>query len=237
MEQRGVFPLVPIQQVNVYSAIREQLSGMIEQGGYRPGDRLPSERQLAAALGVSRVAIREGLKVLESAGRVEIRRGAGTFVVYTGTDPIAASLRPAGPIDRSWLVQLIELRAGIEEKIVQLAAARAGDADVARLDEVLRRNEGDLPQSAEPGSLNLLFEAELARLSGNSLLIALQRAVHELWIDAWSRLGLTPDHKDLLHDEHVKILDAVRRHDVAGAATAMARHVDRELPLEQGAPS
>jgi GntR family transcriptional repressor for pyruvate dehydrogenase complex len=237
VEQRGVFPLVPIQQVSVYSAVREQLSGLIEQGGYRPGDRLPSERQLAEALGVSRVAIREGLKVLESAGRVEIRRGAGTFVLYTGTDPIAASLLPEGPIDRSWLVQLIALRAAIEEKIVQLAVVRADGADVERLGEVLRRNEHDLPQSAEPGSLNLLFEAELARISGNSLLMAVQRAVHELWIDAWSRLGLTPDHKDLLHDEHVKILDAVRRHDVVEAVTAMACHVDRELPLDQGAPS
>lgn len=236
MEQRGIFPLVPIRQVDVYSAIREQLSALIERGGYVPGDRLPSERQLAEALGVSRVAVREGLKVLESAGRVEIRRGSGAFVVYTGTDPIAASLLAGGQVDRPWLAQLIELRAAIEEKIVQLAARRATDADVERLREVLRRNEEELPESPETGSLNLLFEAELGRIARNPLLIAIQRAVHELWVDAWGRLGLTPDHKDVLHDEHRKILEMVRRQEAAGAVAAMTRHVDRELALGKGAP-
>lgn len=236
MEQRAVFPLVPIQHVDVYSAVRQQLSSLIEHGEYQPGDRLPAERQLAEALGVSRVAVREGLKVLESAGRVEIRRGAGAFVVYTGTDPIAASLLAGATIDREWLAHLIEVRAGIEEKIVALAAGRASGADVERLRDVLQRNEEELPQSAEAGSLSLLFEAELGRIARNPLLMALQRAVHELWVDVWSRLGLTPDRKDVLHDEHAKILDAVRRHDAVGAVTAMARHVDRELPLDQGAP-
>lgn len=236
MEQRGIFPLVPIRQIDVYSAIREQLSALIERGGYAPGDRLPSERQLAEALGVSRVAIREGLKVLEFAGRVQIRRGSGVFVVYTGTDPIAASLLAGRPIDRPWLVHLIELRAGIEEKVVQLAARRATAADVDRLREVLQRNEEELPESPEPGSLNMLFEAELARVAGNPLLTAIQRAVHELWVDAWGRLGLTPDHKDVLHDEHRKILELVRTRDAAGAVAAMTRHVDRELPPgEEGA--
>jgi GntR family transcriptional regulator, transcriptional repressor for pyruvate dehydrogenase complex len=233
-ERRGIFPLIPIRQVDVYAEVRQQLSDLIESGAYRAGDRLPSERQLAEGLGVSRVAVREALKVLESAGRVSIRRGAGTFVIYPGTDPIAGALLAGRSVDTGFLSELVELRAAVELKIVELAARRATADGVAQLHAVLSRNAEEFPETAEQGSLNLLFEAELARIAGNRLLSASQRAIHELWVEAWSRLSLTPDTKEVLHDEHLKILAAIERGDASGAVRAMTRHVDREIPWDGG---
>lgn len=228
--QRGVFPLVPITQVDVYATVRAQLSGLIESGEYRPGDRLPSERELSEALGVSRVAVREALKVLESAGRVTIRRGAGTFVVYPGKDPIAAVLLQAAPVDRRYLKELSQLRAAVELKIVELAVERATPDDVDRLRERLETNAVELDSTPEPGSLNLLFEAELARIADNKLLTMTQHSLHELWVETWSQLSLTPDRKEVLHEEHVKIFEAIAAGDSAGALAEMTRHLDRDLP-------
>ncbi|MDX6741576.1 helix-turn-helix domain-containing protein [Actinocorallia sp. A-T 12471] len=216
--------------MGIYAEVRQQLSHLIESGTYRAGDRLPSERQLSEALSVSRVAVREALKVLESAGRVSIRRGSGTFVVYPGKDPIAGALLMGRPVNADFLADLVELRAGLEIKIVQLAAERITPDGLARLRAVMSRNAEELPQSAELGSLNLLFEAELARIAGNKLLAAAQRAAHELWVEAWSRLSLTPDAKEVLHEEHLGILAALERRDAAAAVAAMSRHVDREIP-------
>lgn len=233
-EHRGTFPLVPIRQVDVYAEVRQQLSSLIESGTFQAGDRLPSERQLAEALGVSRVAVREALKVLESAGRVAIRRGAGTFVVYPGKDPIAGALLAGRAVDTDFLAELVELRAAVEIKIVELAAERITPEGIARLRAVVSRNAEELPQTEEHGSLNLLFEAELARIAGNRLLAASQKAVHELWVEAWSRLSLTPDTKEVLHEEHLLILAALERRDPATAVQAMKQHVDRVIPRAEG---
>lgn len=227
--QRGVFPLVPIVQIDVYASIRNQLMAMLESGQYRAGDRLPSERELSTSLQVSRVAVREALKVLESAGRVRIRHGAGVFVAYTGKDPVAALLRPATPVDRSGMAELIETRAAIEVKIVELAGRRVSPKDLRSLETLLVRNEVQSRRTAETGSLNLLFEAQLALIAGNTMLISLQRALHELWVAGWSDLGVTPDRKDVLHEEHVKILEALRSGDTNSAVEQMVRHVDREI--------
>lgn len=221
--------MVPIVQIDVYASIRNQLMAMLESGQYRTGDRLPSERDLSTSLQVSRVAVREALKVLESAGRVRIKHGAGVFVAYPGKDPVAALLQPAPPVNRSDMVELIETRAAIEVKIVELAGRRASRKDLRSLELLLQRNEVELHRTAETGSLNLLFEAQLAAIAGNTMLMSLQRAVHELWVAGWSDLGVAPDRKEVLHDEHAKILEALRSGDTNSAVEQMVRHVDREI--------
>ncbi len=221
--------MVPIVQVDVYASIRNQLMAVLESGRYRTGDRLPSERDLAASLQVSRVAVREALKVLESAGRVRIKHGAGVFVAYTGKDPVAALLQPATPGDRSNMAELIETRAAIEVKIVEIAGRRASKKDLRPLEALLRRNKLEIQRTAETGSLNLLFEAQLGVIAGNTMLISLQRAIHELWVAGWSDLGVAPDRKEVLHDEHTKILEALLAGDTNSAIEQMVRHVDREI--------
>lgn len=222
-------PVAPIQQIDIYGTVRERLQTLIDEGGYKPGDRLASERRLAEALNVSRMVVREAMKVLEYMGKVEIRHGAGTFVRSPGRDPITVVLLNQGPIDRMFLAHLTELRAGIEVKVVELATRRAGDADWEDIKGVLERNETDHLSDPEIGSLNLLFEAAIGRATRNPALVTVQRAVHEAWVEAWGRLDLAPSSKHRLHEEHQQIFELMRKGDADAATTLMSRHVDRTV--------
>lgn len=232
--RRRDYEVVPIQQVDVYNAVRQSLSDLIERGGYEAGERLPSERELGEALSVSRTAIREAMKVLESVGRVEIRQGAGTFVRSPQSNMVARSLLlEVGAVDRdydqSFLVYLIDMRAAVETKIAELAAERADQSDIANMREVLRRLEQEHLPDPEIGSINISFEAALGAASRSPLLVAVQRAMHQLWIDAWGTLKVAPSDKRTLHQEHLDIFSAVHDKDVDRAGTLMSQHVDRML--------
>ena len=83
------------------------------------------------------------------------------------------------------------MRAAIEDKVVELFAKRE-EADLSAVRAVLERSEADLSETGEPGSLDLRFEAALAREAGNPLLAEMQRSVHQLWIEAWTECRISP---------------------------------------------
>jgi GntR family transcriptional regulator, transcriptional repressor for pyruvate dehydrogenase complex len=224
---RRTFPLVPIKQVDVYGEAREKLSALVAE--FEPGEQLPSERALAEQLQVSRMVVRQALKVLEYMGRIEIRHGAGTFVRQSEAGLITRELLAGQKVDLDFLISLAESRAAIEVKVVDLAVERASDEDWDRIQAVLDRNEEEHLSDPEVGSLNLLFEAAIARAAGNPVLTMLQQAVHETWVEAWGRLRLTPDDKHRLHAEHLAILKAMRERDADTAVELMGAHVDRTL--------
>lgn len=226
---RPAFAVVPIQQVDVYGEARSKLRELIDSGSYAPDDKLPSERALAEALNVSRVVVREAMKVLEYMGKVEIRHGAGTFVRQPQADPLAAALLHEHDVDDAFLHSLVEARTALEARAVELATARGAAADWDELRAVLARNAEEHLPDAELGSLNLLFEQAVARVADSPVLTALQRSVHELWVVAWGERGLAPADKHRLHDEHGAILDAMAAGDRRRAVRLMTRHVDRSL--------
>lgn len=235
--ERSNFTVVPIQQVDVFTAVRTQLLDLIENGGFSQGDKLPSERTLAEQLKVSRVAVREAMKVLEAIGKVEIVHGSGTYVRNAIHDPIADVLRPQA-FDNVFLQHLIDTRAAIEIKVVELAAQKAGDLDFHSLERVLGRLASEHRTDLEIGSLNVSFEAALAQIAGNPILTRLQSTVHQLWVEAWGSLHVAPGSKEDLHSEHVAIYDALVAKDTPRALEMMSAHVDRFFaPDDTGTPA
>jgi GntR family transcriptional regulator, transcriptional repressor for pyruvate dehydrogenase complex len=160
--KRQPFEIVPIKRVDVYESVLAQLNALITESGMEPGDRLPPEREL----GVSRVSVREALRALESMGKIEIRPNAGSFLVHPNGNALVNQLRAVAPVDRAFLGHLIEVRAAVEDRVVALVARRPA-ADLSAVRDVLERSEVDLRESGESGSLDLSFEAALAREAGN----------------------------------------------------------------------
>lgn len=221
---REPFEIYPIQRVDVYETVLDQLDRLVRQ--LEPGDRLPAERELVARLNVSRVSVREALRALESMGKIEIRRNAGSYVRHPDGDAIAAHLRSLAPVDETFLAHLVDVRAAIEDRVVALVAEQ--DLELDEVGDLLEWSEAELDdEDLEPGSLDLRFEAVLARLAGNPLLVELQRAVHELWVDAWSACGVAPGDRRQLHKEHVAVYQALSDGDEDLARRRMAEHVDR----------
>jgi DNA-binding FadR family transcriptional regulator len=161
-------------------------------------------------------------------GRIEIRRNSGSFVLDPAPNPITARLKTLVPVDSEFLNHLVEVRASIEDRVVSLVLRRAVDLDpVADLLETIEN--GMDADANHTGSLDVRFEAMLGRMSGNPLLIELQKSAHELWVDAWGSCGIAPGDRMQLLREHREILDALRSGDVSLSRSLMAAHVDRQV--------
>jgi GntR family transcriptional repressor for pyruvate dehydrogenase complex len=224
--ERPSFRIVPIPHVDVYEAVLGQLKDMV--AGLDPGDRLPAERELAERFGVSRVSLRAALRSLESMGRIDIRRNAGSFVVHPQSSPITGWLKELVPVNGEFLNHLVEVRASIEDRVLILV--HRASPDYGPLATLLDTIEHGLDAGAEQtGSLDVRFESLLGRMSGNPLLTELQKSAHELWVDAWGTCGIAPGDPVGLLAEHRRILDALTRGDIAQARAQMATHVDRQV--------
>ncbi|HSW17506.1 MAG TPA: FCD domain-containing protein [Ramlibacter sp.] len=207
-------------------SITEQIERLIVEGKLTPGDPLPSERDLAKQLGVSRPSLREALLVLESRGLVQARRGGGFGVTdVTGptiTDPLVHLLqRHPSTID-----DVLELRHGLECVAAYFAAIRATDADAKRLREMSaamkrRRAERDPMEDAD---LDVDFHMAVAEASHNVALVHVMRGLFNLMRSNMMRsrevLYRQPENVALLDEQHVAIVKAIvaRDHDAARAA-------------------
>lgn len=217
------FDLEPIPKIDVFRAVLAQLQLAVSR--MQPGERLGSERELAQRLKVSRVSVRESLRALESMGKVEIRRNAGTFIAERQLgQPLVIDL-PA-EVDAAYIQQLCEAREALECAVV-LAVVANPKADLSHAASVLTQAGNELAgQATPPGSLDLRFEQAVARECSNPVLVGLQRAVHEMWIDAWVRLGGAVADAPRLHSEHQDILAAMGAGDAATAVRLTAEHVN-----------
>ena len=229
MRDRKQFEVHPIEQLDRHEAARQRIEEMIVAGRLKPGDRLPAERELAEGLGVSRVVVREAMKVLEALGKVEIRQGSGTYVRNAHLDPMAVALQGGAEIDLGFIGHLIDLRAALDVKVAEMAAARATAKDLTRLRAVMRRLSAECTGDPSCPSLSLVFESVLAEIAGNPILAANQRGVHQLWIQAWRSLGQAPGPKAAFDAEHQAIFAAVAASDPAQAGRLMEAHVVRDI--------
>ncbi|MEU4191746.1 FCD domain-containing protein [Kribbella sp. NPDC026611] len=209
----------------------QSIRQMIIDGGLRPGARLPVEKDLAAALGVSRNALREGVRALSIMGVLETRQGDGTYV--TTLDP-SMLLAPMGFVvdlqDVNGTHHLHAVRRMLETEAAALAA-RQIDADaLAAAAGLLHRNETELAL-AEPNHETVIendieFHRIVAQAAGNPVLTALIDALGGRTMrDRLRRSIAQPGADETSHREHLSILAALTTHDPDRARTRMAAHL------------
>jgi len=219
-------PIKAVEPQRLYRRIAEQIARLIRRGEYRPGERLPPERDLARQLEVSRPSVREALIALEVEGYVEVRVGSGVYV--TQQRPAARSFDPlpgdSGPFE------LISARRLLESECAALAARQASPAQIRRMKAALTAMERDRRRSVMPLDNDRRFHIEIAEASGNS---ALALAVRTLWDQRTGPLFLRLEHHfdtpglwEAAIAEHHAVMIAVEDHDPAGARAAMRRHMD-----------
>ena len=220
-------PLQAVENRRLYRQIADQLAGLIERGEFRPGERLPPERDLAKQLGVSRPSVREALIALEVGGLVEVRIGSGVYVLERRPAPSAPAVLPedSGPFE------LIAARSLVESECAALAAKHATRAQVRAIEEALTHMAGEHERGTMPLGADREFHLRIAEASGNS---ALGLVVRTLWEQRTGPLfRRLEDHYDtpklwqVAMREHREIVAAIARHDAAGARTAMRRHMNQ----------
>jgi DNA-binding FadR family transcriptional regulator len=204
---------------------------MIIDGRLRPGDRLPVEKDLAVALGVSRNPLREGVRALSIMGVLETRQGDGTYVTTLDSSMLLA---PMGFVvdlqDGSGTHHLHAVRRMLETEAAALAA-RQIDADaLATAADLLHRNEAELVL-AEPNHETVIendiaFHRIIAQAAGNPVLSALIDALGGRTMRDRLRRSITlPGADETAHREHLSILAALTTHDPDRARTRMAAHL------------
>lgn len=131
----------PIRQHRTFEEICQRIRVHLAEGGLKPGDKLPDERELAAQLGVGRNALREALRSLEIAGLVERRKGAkgGTFIREGDTGRMDQVMRDLLSLGSISVAELAEARVHVLELVVRLACDRAVEADFQALEENIER--------------------------------------------------------------------------------------------------
>lgn len=215
--------LVPIQRADVFGEALSSIAGHIDANGLQPGDRLPSDRELAATLGVSRPLVRQALKVLEGLGRVTALQGSGTFVQDAGHRVAVRELVRGLDLDRRLLAELQPVRIAIDTEAARAACRRRTPASLAALRAVL--DEAGEPAGAPGAGLDLSFERALGQASGSEVLRRLQAVVHDLWLEAQVAAGLEPADPENLRREHRAVLDAIEAGDADLAASRLRDHL------------
>ena len=218
-------PIQIVEPRRLYRQIADQIAGLIRRGEYRPGARLPPERDLARKLGVSRPSVREALIALEVEGFVEVRIGSGVYVA----DARRASARRASLPPDSGPFELIDARLLVESECAALAARNASPAQLRQMRSALAAMRRDQGRGVVPLDNDHLFHRRIAEASGNSALTLLVRT---LWAQRTGPLFLQLEHHfdtpalwNAAIDEHQAVLEAIEAQDAAAARAAMRRHL------------
>ncbi|WP_406689946.1 GntR family transcriptional regulator [Saccharopolyspora sp. ID03-671] len=206
-------PRVPLRD-----QVHDELQARISDGRLRPGDRI-FEQELAIEFGVSRVPVREAIRMLQSAGMVEVRpRRRGVFV---------------RSLDRQQLEELFDVREALEALAAKLAAERSESADVEHLGELVARAREAL-ESQDTDAMseaNTEFHDKLVALSRNDLLASMLEPLHGR-LAALFRLNLEPER---VCGEHEELYSAIAAGDAERAAELARGHVraSRAMVLER----
>jgi len=203
----------------------EHVRRRIESGDLRPGDRLPGERDLAQALGVSRPSVRSGLEALESMGVVVSRRGAGTFIADGPPDLGREPLSLMASLHGFTSSEMFEARLVLEVGVAGLAAGHATAEDLAAMAEEV----GEMFAALDDPQAFLLhdvrFHRAVASGCGNRVLAALVEMVAAQFYE--QRRETIEQATDLREsaEMHRRVFRAIRARDAEAARTTMARHL------------
>jgi len=221
-----------MSEMNANKMILEDLRKKIASGEYSLGSRLPNERELADYYEVSRIPVREALKVLSDQGVLETKRGVGTFVRSTAKVMIAGKETSPFVKTEQVLLETIHLRKILESEAAAMAAKNATRSEIDQLENSLIYTIREI-RKVKMGEENCFFEADekfhmlVAKLSHNELfpncLSAMQGiiAIHQYW----SLKMTTP--MDEFVSYHSAIFENILLHNEKGAREAMASHLNR----------
>ena len=217
----------PIVKRTVKDQISDKLAYMIHSGLLRPGDELPSERELAGTLGVSRETVRAAIGVLQARKMIEVSHGARTKVIGVGAMPLHESVGILGDLKHRSPDEVAEARAAVEVQVIWLAAQRITPAQLARLQALV---DEQLLMGSDPVRFQISdqeFHETLYRASGNALLADVMFDFYGYALE-YRRLAML--RKNAIAQsvaEHQEIVGALRTGAPDAAVTAMRHHLEQ----------
>ena len=214
-----------IRRNKVYEEVAKQIERLILKK-LNPGDKLPSERELAEMLKVSRSSIRDAIRSLELMGLVEPRQGAGTIVLETSLDGLANPFANALKRRQELVGEFLDFRKMLEPPLAARAAMHASAEETSEMEEILQRQAEKQSQGEPAVAEDTEFHYSVALASGNSVVLKVLDNLMDLLRDTRERSLQVEGRPQKSLTGHRRILAAIKRHDAEAAKAAMRRHIE-----------
>jgi GntR family transcriptional repressor for pyruvate dehydrogenase complex len=210
----------------LYEQIADAIQALVVDQKIQPGERLPPERELAAALNVSRPTIREALRLLQSRGLLLRKPGYGTYVTALSPDSLVKTMERFFFIADCSYDDLMQVRVLLEPATSALAAQKATDQQIEWLGEKLATIEGRFEARAvdEYASADSQFHVAIAEASGNTLLAAVAAGIDHL-VRKWNELSAAEIFDEQVMKSHRSIFEAIKDRDADQAHNVMLAHI------------
>lgn len=228
MTEQGLFTAVSANRMS--EAIVAQIRTLIRTNRLVPGDRLPSERELCDQFGVSRVTVREALRVLEAGGLIEIRVGArgGAFVTTPTSDQLSAGLADLINLAPVTAYEVTEARIVFELGIIPMVVERATDEDIEDLRELTREHIAALKRGEYTMAMSAQFHNRVGACTHNAAIEMLVHSFHgPLLMSLREARTAAPVMGQRGTYEHRDLVEAIAERNIEEATAIMRRHIER----------
>ena len=197
-------------------------------GEWKPGDRLPPERELMQLCGVGRSAVREAIASLATRGVLQAKPGFRPVIRERGYE---SALSTFGTLvshmveDRAGVENLFGMRVFVEAALVRHAASHASPKDIEELRQALDANRAAVGDPESFYRTDVAFHAVLYRIPGNPILPVVHKLYVDWLFDHWIRMPRNPDINRMNHMAHLSIFEAILRRDPGRAEELLRSHL------------
>lgn len=213
-----------IKKINISEQVFNQMKQQLLEGTWVAGQKLPSENELAEAFGVSRITVRQALQKLTVLGLIETRLGEGSFVKEFDPGTYMNAMIPAMYLSSSSVEEVLEFRLIMEAEIAGIAALKATDEDIQKLESSLKKMEESRDDINRYTREDFRFHMILAEVTGNSLVVRLMELLTDI-LEATIKNVTQKVGDEIGLKYHRLILEAIKEHDYQKAKNTMHDHV------------
>jgi GntR family transcriptional repressor for pyruvate dehydrogenase complex len=216
----------PIKQKKLYEQVIAEILQLINSGQLQDGDRLPTEKQIAHEMHVSKTVVREALSAMESMGYTRTKKGDGTYVAAMTLESLILPISIVLYQDENVIKNILEFRSIIEPQFSALAAQRISDDQIEELKKIQDSMQREIDQGGIADKEDLQFHTLLAKASGNSVLFCLYEMCQSVVDQTITAIAKWPGQPQRGYQEHEKITQAICSRDSAMAEKMMQEHMD-----------
>lgn len=211
----------------LYEEVVNQIIDLVRQKQLQPGDRLPSERELADELGVSRTVLREAIKTLQERELVEVRHGSGMYIRNPSVETIAKSVSLVVWMEPTRYFQLMDVREYLEVEIAGRLAESATEEDLQEMSQAIERMWQLLDSPKEFSQQDVAFHMAFYKATKNDVLLTIMQPITELLVEAMELTFVSPGSAEMSLRRHEQLLEYIRAGDAQAARRTMREIIVR----------
>jgi GntR family transcriptional repressor for pyruvate dehydrogenase complex len=224
--EKGLF--APVKTSKISDAVYKQIVSLISNGQLKPGDRIPSERELSSELGISRQSIREALNRAEVMGLIDVRQGEGSFILSSLKGTLKSPLTVIIEKEVERIFDFLEIRKLVEGWCAEKAALEATEEELEDMKTILDKMKKVVSKDKQWEELDLVLHLSIAKATHNIVAIHIMDAlkVNFSLFFRFTKSMPSSERLDVLWQHHCDIIDAIARKDSNGAKEKVIDHLN-----------